>query len=91
MISVAAIGMAATLGKIYAFAPTHVATDTFAERLSRVTKTVTDRYNKGNSTRRRRALIVRGYKFRDEYDAFIGVLRNSRSGTTAINWRADSN
>ncbi|OPB40624.1 hypothetical protein A0O28_0007040 [Trichoderma guizhouense] len=91
VISVAAIGMAATLGKIYAFAPTHVATDTFSERLSRVTKTVTDQYNKRNSTRRRRALIVRGYKFRDEYDAFIGILRNSHSGTTATNWRADSN
>ncbi|PNP55868.1 hypothetical protein THARTR1_04088 [Trichoderma harzianum] len=91
-VSVAAIGMAATLGKIYAFAPTQVATDTFAERLSRITNTVTDRYNRGNSTRRRRALIVRGYKFRDEYDIFIGLLRNPHTGgTTTTNWRADSN
>ncbi|KAK0756460.1 hypothetical protein N5P37_010932 [Trichoderma harzianum] len=91
-ISVATIGMAATLGKIYALAPTHVATDTFADRLNRITQRVTDRYNKCNLIRRRRALVVRGYKFRDEYDAFIGLLRNPRSGsTTATKWRADSN
>ncbi|UKZ82968.1 hypothetical protein TrVFT333_010769 [Trichoderma virens FT-333] len=35
-ISVATIGMAATLGKIYAIAPSHVAVDTFAERLTLV-------------------------------------------------------
>ncbi|KAL6798046.1 P-loop containing nucleoside triphosphate hydrolase protein [Trichoderma sp. SZMC 28012] len=82
VISVATIGMNATLGKIYAVAPSHVAVDTFAERLARISQNVAARCNRdkerGDRTRTRRVLVLRGYKFGDEYDAFwlLMVLRS---------------
>ncbi|KAL7931497.1 P-loop containing nucleoside triphosphate hydrolase protein [Trichoderma chlorosporum] len=84
-ISVATIGMAATLGKIYAIAPSHVALDTFAERLTRISQNVTVRCNRdkeeGDPTRRRRALqMQRDMDARSEF----GGLRDVASGR--ISW-----
>ncbi|KAL6699417.1 P-loop containing nucleoside triphosphate hydrolase protein [Trichoderma pleuroticola] len=90
VISVATIGMNATLGKIYAVAPSHVAIDTFAERLARTSQNVAARCNRdkerGDRLRKRRVLVLRGYRFGDEYDAFMSLLRNPRSGDTAAFW-----
>ncbi|KAF3070221.1 hypothetical protein CFAM422_006695 [Trichoderma lentiforme] len=64
-LAVGTLAMTATLGQIYGTAPTHVATDNFAERLDLISKRVTQRLNQGkangDTTRARRALVIRGY------------------------------
>ncbi|EHK26789.1 uncharacterized protein TRIVIDRAFT_8730, partial [Trichoderma virens Gv29-8] len=89
--------MAATLGQIYGTAPTHVATDNFAERLDRISQTVTSRRNKGklpdDSTRACRTLVIRGYNTGEEYCAFINTLRDPRIGERAAasrKWKPDA-
>lgn len=90
--------MAATVGQIYGTAPTHVATDNFAERLDRISKSVTARRNKdkksGDSTRARRALVIRGYKPAEEFGAFTALLRDPQVGNNAAanrKWSPEAN
>lgn len=89
--------MAATLGKIYATAPTHAVTDKFADRLGRITQRVTSRRNMGklpgDKTRARRTLVLRAYNRDDEVDAFINTLRDPYIGDEAApsrNWGPDA-
>lgn len=90
------LGMAAALGKIFAAAPTNVATDNFAERLYGTTEIVVMRLNQGkewrDKTRDRRTFIMRGYKPEDEYQAFINLLRDPKLGDKAApnDWISES-
>ncbi|QYT05109.1 hypothetical protein H0G86_012005 [Trichoderma simmonsii] len=78
-LAVGTLAMTATLGQIYGTAPTHVATDNFAVRLDLISKRVTQRLNYGKAnretTRARRALVIRGYLNTEEYGAFLNALR----------------
>ncbi|KAH7146268.1 hypothetical protein EDB81DRAFT_934174 [Dactylonectria macrodidyma] len=71
------LGMAAS-HKVFATAPTNVATYNFATRLDDVTARVTQRYNDGKDTddHIRRKLIVRIYKEIDDFEAFRNLLRD---------------
>ncbi|UKZ57243.1 hypothetical protein TrVGV298_011096 [Trichoderma virens] len=96
-LAIGTLAMAATLGQIYGTAPTHVATDNFAERLDRISQTVTSRRNKGklpdDSTRACRTLVIRGYNTGEEYCAFINTLRDPRIGERAAasrKWKPDA-
>ncbi|KKP02303.1 hypothetical protein THAR02_05596 [Trichoderma harzianum] len=84
MLAVGTLGMAATLGPIYGTAPTHVATDNFAERLDRISQSVTRRRNEGkksgDETRARRTFVMRCFSRDGEVIAFINILRNSYLG-----------
>lgn len=89
--------MAATLGPIYGTGPTHVATDNFAERLDRITKSVTRRRNtgkaEGDSTRAHRTLVVRGSLIYEELTTFNDILRGPRMGEEAAanrRWKPDA-
>lgn len=88
--------MLVTLGKVYASAPTNVATDNFAERLDLISQRVAARRNEGKSAgdkRARSALVLRGYKPDEEVDAFFNLLRDPRLGDKAgsnNNWRIES-
>ncbi|KAM0249672.1 hypothetical protein ACHAQJ_008969 [Trichoderma viride] len=85
-LAVGTLGMAATLGKVYATAPTNAATDNLAERLNQISQRVTARHNEGklagDNTRARCTFILRGYKPDEEYEAFVNVLKG-RSGDEA--------
>ncbi|TFB02785.1 Regulator of nonsense transcripts 1 [Trichoderma ghanense] len=96
-LAIGTLAMAATLGQIYGTAPTHVATDNFAERLDRITKSVTRRRNQGkadgDSARARRALVVRGYLLSEEFTAFHNILRDPRMGekvAASRKWKPDA-
>ncbi|KAH8122378.1 P-loop containing nucleoside triphosphate hydrolase protein [Trichoderma asperelloides] len=97
VLAVIALSMAATLGNIFAAAPTNVATDNFAKRLDLISQSVTKRRNEGkpsgDKTRARRTFVMRGYKPEDEYDAFINTLQDPRIGDKAAprTWISDSN
>jgi hypothetical protein len=87
--------MAATLGKVYATAPTHVATDNFAERLDRISQSVTSRRNEGrpHEGKSHRTFVMRGFKGEEEYEAFRRILENPHLGDKAApnrDWSADS-
>ncbi|KAF4969787.1 hypothetical protein FSARC_3064 [Fusarium sarcochroum] len=84
-ISLATLGMAASVGKVLASGPSHVATDNICARLDVVSHRVTDRYNNGKeqSDRQRRALVVRGFKIKHECDAFKKLLENPELGDEA--------
>lgn len=97
-LAVGTLAMAATLGQIYGTAPTHVATDNFAERLDRISKRVTQRLNQGktdgDTTRAQRALIIRGYLPTEEYGALMNLLRDPSVGDEAAayrRWSPDAN
>ncbi|KAM0481024.1 hypothetical protein ACHAPX_003915 [Trichoderma viride] len=64
-LAVATLAMLASLGSVYASAPTNVAADNFAERLDLISQRVAARRNKGKSAgdkkRARSALVLRGY------------------------------
>ncbi|KAL6798043.1 hypothetical protein J3E68DRAFT_425292 [Trichoderma sp. SZMC 28012] len=64
-LAVGTLAMTATLGQIYGTAPMHVATDNFAERFDLTSKRVTQCLHQGkangDTTRARRALVIRGY------------------------------
>lgn len=90
--------MAATLGSIYSTAPTHVATAKFAERLHRISQSVTRRRNEGkksgDGTRARRTFVMRCFSPDDETIAFVNILRNLHLGDKAApnrDWSIDSN
>ncbi|EHK51133.1 hypothetical protein TRIATDRAFT_772, partial [Trichoderma atroviride IMI 206040] len=97
LLATTTLAMAATLGKIFAAAPTNVATDNFAERLDLISQNVVERLNTGkqseDQTRARRTFVMRGYKPGDEYQAFINLLRDPKLGDKAApdNWLRDSN
>ncbi|KAL7800766.1 hypothetical protein V8C43DRAFT_272544 [Trichoderma afarasin] len=85
------LAMTATLGQIYGTAPTHVATDNFAERLDLISKRVTQRLNQGkangDTTRARRALVIRDYLPSEEYGSFLNILRDPSVGDEAAAYR----
>ncbi|KAL6794263.1 P-loop containing nucleoside triphosphate hydrolase protein [Trichoderma sp. SZMC 28012] len=96
-LAVGTLGMAATLGPIYGTAPTHVATDNFAERLDRISQSVTRRRNEGkksgDDTRARRTFVMRCFSRDDEVIAFINTLRDPHLGDKAApnrEWSIDS-
>ncbi|KAH7146272.1 P-loop containing nucleoside triphosphate hydrolase protein [Dactylonectria macrodidyma] len=84
-IAVATLAMKASFGKILCSGPSNVAVNVFAQRIDRITTSVTDRYNKGKSdkARTRRQLVVRGYKPQDEMDAFLNLLEHPTDGNNA--------
>ncbi|KAL6825431.1 hypothetical protein J3E69DRAFT_366032 [Trichoderma sp. SZMC 28015] len=97
-LAVGTLAMTTTLGQIYGTAPTHVATDNFAERLDLISKRVTQRLNQGkangDTTRARRALVIRGYLPSEEYGAFMNILRDPSIGDEAAayrRWMPDAN
>ncbi|KAL7892380.1 P-loop containing nucleoside triphosphate hydrolase protein [Trichoderma sp. SZMC 28014] len=96
LLAVITLAMAATLGKIFAAAPTNVAIDNFAERLDRISQNVVKRLNQGkrpkDKTRARRTFVMRAYKPMDEYRAFINLLRDAKLGDKAApdSWTSDS-
>ncbi|PON27775.1 hypothetical protein TGAM01_v203542 [Trichoderma gamsii] len=96
LLSTITLSMAANLRKIFAAAPTNVATDNFAERLHVTTEIVVMRLNQGkewrDKTRDRRTFIMRGYKPEDEYQAFINLLRDPKLGDKAApnDWISES-
>ncbi|KAL5087050.1 hypothetical protein Trisim1_008433 [Trichoderma cf. simile WF8] len=85
------LAMTATLGQIYGTAPTHVATDNFAERLDLISQRVTQRLNQGkangDTTRARRALVIRDYLNTEEYGALRNLLRDPSIGDEAAAYR----
>ncbi|KAM0254015.1 hypothetical protein ACHAQJ_006985 [Trichoderma viride] len=95
-LAVGTLGMAATLRKIYATAPTHVATNNFAERLDRISQSVTSRRNEDRppgENRARRTFVMRGFKWEEEYEAFKRTLENPHIGDKAApnrDWSAES-
>ncbi|RFU75706.1 dna helicase [Trichoderma arundinaceum] len=88
VLSVATLGMAASLGNVYATAATHVAADNFAERLNQITENVTRRRNISNGSTQsvRRALVIRGYKTLEETEAFHNLLKKPYMGDGAATW-----
>lgn len=89
--------MQATFQKVYATAPTNVATDNFAERLDSIAQHVAVIRNRGKSaedeTRARSPLVLRGYIPLEEVDAFLNCLRDRELGDKAgpnNNWRRES-
>lgn len=84
-LALATLGMAATLGKVYASAPTHVAVDNFAHRLDLVTARVTTRLNQGkqDDDRTHRKLVVRAHKQDEETAAFKHLLQHPHDGDNA--------
>ncbi|KAF7547026.1 hypothetical protein G7Z17_g7999 [Cylindrodendrum hubeiense] len=94
-LALATLGMSASLGKIYASAPTHVAVDNFAARLGLVTARVIDRLNQGkeDTDRVHRKLIIRAYKQSEEINAFENLIQNPHNGDSATprsSWKAPS-
>ncbi|RSL45743.1 hypothetical protein CEP54_014155 [Fusarium duplospermum] len=78
-LAVGSIGMACSLGKIYATGPTDAVVDNFAARLDCVDTIVMDRMNegkRGDEVRVRYRHVVRGYKIDDEASAFLHLLRS---------------
>ncbi|RSM00399.1 hypothetical protein CEP52_009151 [Fusarium oligoseptatum] len=89
-LSVATLGMAESLGPIFASAPTHVAVDHFAARLYAISSSVVDRHNRGKPERGRirRQLVIRGYD-EEEYEALQRLLRDAQEtdDATADPWK----
>lgn len=79
--------MRASQGKVYGSAPSNVAVDNFAERLSRIDDEAIKQANKGgalNTTQRiRRIIIIRGYAIADEIAAFRKLLESPKEGNDA--------
>ncbi|KAI9166633.1 ATP-dependent helicase [Paramyrothecium foliicola] len=73
---------------VFCSAPTNVAIDHFAERINRISMTLTTRCNKDKAqsdpTRIRRVFVIRGYKFSDEYAAFMHLLENPSASDAAV-------
>ncbi|CAH0015243.1 unnamed protein product [Clonostachys rhizophaga] len=86
-LAVITLVMRASQGKIYGSAPSNVAVDNFAERLSRIEDEAIKQANKGgalNATQRiRRILIIRGYAIPDEIAAFRKLLESPKEGDDA--------
>ncbi|KAM0218236.1 hypothetical protein ACHAQI_001423 [Fusarium lateritium] len=79
------VAMNASVGKVLASGPTHVAVDNLCARTYAVSCRVTDRFNgtKEQGSRQRRALVVRGFKAQDELAAFKKLIENPDLGDTA--------
>lgn len=77
--------MKASIGPVFASAPTHVAADNFAARLDAVSTSVTERYNSRREAQDHchRFLVVRAFKEVDEERAFMSLLRNPDLGNDA--------
>ncbi|KAM0255907.1 hypothetical protein ACHAQJ_005308 [Trichoderma viride] len=96
-LAIAVLAMLAAVKRVFATAPTNVATDNFAKRLDCISQRVTARRNEGKSaddmTRARSALVLRGYKPDEEVDAFFNTLRDPQLGDKAgpnNNWGTES-
>ena len=76
--AVGTLGMAETFGKVYTSAATHVAVDNFAARINLLDQRVVQRFNEANpdKPKRRRKLIIRGFKFDVEITAFRSFVGN---------------
>lgn len=72
--------MQKTLGKVFCSGPSSIAVDSLAYRLDRIAKSVCDRYNeskvKGDPSRARRPLVVRGHNVAHEIEAVWQMLRH---------------
>jgi hypothetical protein len=86
--------MADSVGPVYATAPTCADADDLARRLDRMSRMAVLLANEpGRSPGQvwcHRKLIIRGYPFKDEYKAFMNLLKNPRAGDTARPYRAFS-
>ncbi|KAI8677355.1 hypothetical protein NCS56_00625300 [Fusarium sp. Ph1] len=86
-LAIGTIGMAYSLGKIYATGSTDAVVDNFATRLDCVDTGVTDRMNESkkddDETRVQYKHVVRGYKIDDEASAFLHLLRFPDDGDKA--------
>ncbi|CAH0026931.1 unnamed protein product [Clonostachys rhizophaga] len=96
VIAVATLSMVASIGPVYASAPTNVAVDNFASRLSAVDRKAVERCTKGKSEdpeRIRRRLIVRGYTVLEEVQAFRKLLQSPADADEAApkrHWKPQS-
>ncbi|RSM06136.1 hypothetical protein CDV31_009233 [Fusarium ambrosium] len=92
----ATLAMHAKLGKILCSGPTNVAVDNFASRLESRARAVVERYNKDlqeGQARRRRPLVVRGFKPKQDEDAFLELLRKPQAlnkGAPKSTWSVPS-
>uniref|UniRef100_A0A8H7NN41 DNA2/NAM7 helicase-like C-terminal domain-containing protein n=1 Tax=Bionectria ochroleuca TaxID=29856 RepID=A0A8H7NN41_BIOOC len=86
-LAVATLVMRASQGKVYGSAPSNVAVDNFAERLSRIDDEAIKQANKGGALkttqRIRRIIIIRGYAIADEIAAFRKLLESPKEGNDA--------
>ena len=84
-LAAATLALGAKCGPILCSGPTHVSVDNFAERLDRVTRSVVARCNqgKGQADRISHSLVIRGYKEKDEMEAFLHLIRTPASGDMA--------
>ncbi|CAH0049226.1 unnamed protein product [Clonostachys solani] len=96
VIAVATLSMVSSIGPIYASAPTNVAVDNFASRLSAVDRNAVERCTKGKSDdpeRMRRRVIIRGYALLEEVQAFRRLLQTPADGDKAApkrHWKPQS-
>ncbi|CAG9982658.1 unnamed protein product [Clonostachys byssicola] len=96
-LAVATLLMRASQGRIFGSAPSNVAIDNFAERLSRIDDEGIKQANKGRASsatqRIRRILIIRGYAIPDEIAAFRMLVESPKKGDNAApkrEWRPKS-
>lgn len=83
--AVATLGMVETFDKVYVSAPTHVAVDNFAARIFDTDARVVNKYNgkRPAEKHRRRKMIIRAYKLKEERKAFKALLKNVSLGDDA--------
>ncbi|KAG8352577.1 hypothetical protein FVEN_g9414 [Fusarium venenatum] len=83
--AVVVLAMHASLGKVLASGPTNVAVNNLCDRISVVSNRVTDRYNsdRERASRRRRPLVLRGFRLDNEHAAFNNLLKNLDLGNNA--------
>ncbi|TIC98001.1 hypothetical protein CH35J_006902 [Colletotrichum higginsianum] len=87
-LAAATLMMGAKCGKVLCSGPSNVSVDNFAERIDRTSHTVTARFNKGrpdgDPSRRRRQLVVRGYRAQDEFRAFLHLVKDPSESDTSF-------
>lgn len=89
--------MCKTFGRILCSGPTNVSVDNLASRVDQVTTRVVDRYNgdmkPDDPARAKYNFVLRGFKFADEVQAFLNLLRNPHDKEKAFpqrGWKASS-
>ncbi|GKT57118.1 DNA helicase [Colletotrichum tofieldiae] len=77
-LAAATLGMCATVGKVLCCGPSNVSVDNFADRLNRVTRSVSARYNEGkpegDNSRSRHQFVIRAFKINREVEAALHLL-----------------
>lgn len=90
-IAASAVAMCKTLGSIICSGPTNVSVDNLASRIDQVTSRVVERYNSAKQpddpTRARFHLVLRGFKLKDEAEAFQSLLRDPHNLENAVSRR----